>query len=156
MGGRTIATRFGVLGAMSRRHRTSRHDGVQKERMGMPAPLLKLLVLKTPQVDRMLAFYRTLGIELNEEKHGTGPVHYAGKVGDTVLEIYPLPPGSTSDATTRLGFIVASLTAVVDAFREFGLVLTEPKMSTWGVRAVVRDPDGRAVEIYEAQPNQEV
>jgi hypothetical protein len=27
-------------------------------------------------------------------------------------------------------------------------VVTEPRMTPWGYRAVVRDPDGRAVELY--------
>src|SRR5947209_4628917 len=36
----------------------------------MTAPLVKLLVLKTPQGDWMRVFYQTLGIELTEEKHG--------------------------------------------------------------------------------------
>jgi hypothetical protein len=55
---------------------------------------LRLLVLKTPQVDRLRAFYQALGVELAEEQHGSGPVHYAGQVGDTVLEVYPLPDGA--------------------------------------------------------------
>ena len=42
---------------------------------------LKLVVLRTPQVDRLRAFYRALGVELAEERHGNGPLHFAGKVG---------------------------------------------------------------------------
>ncbi len=72
----------------------------------MASVSLKLLVLKTPQVDKLRAFYQALGIELAEEKHGTGPVHYAGTVGDAVLEVYPLPDAGTADTTTRLGFAV--------------------------------------------------
>jgi hypothetical protein len=49
---------------------------------------LKLVVLRTPQVDRLRAFYQALGVELAEEQHGGGPPHYAGRVGDAVLEIY--------------------------------------------------------------------
>ena len=51
---------------------------------------LKLLVLKTRQPDRLRTFYQAFGVELVEERHGSGPHHYAGQVGDTVLEIYPL------------------------------------------------------------------
>ena len=120
----------------------------------MTAPLLKRLALKTPHLEPMRAFYQAIGIAFAEEKHGNGPVHYAGKVGDTVVEIYPLPQG-TPDATTRLGFSVPSLTAVVAALRGLGLILTDLEPFRWGLRAVVRDPDGRAVELYEAQPNQE-
>ena len=117
----------------------------------MSAVSLKLLVLRTPQVDRLWAFYQALGIEMAEEKHGNGPVHYAGKVGDVVLEVYPLPDGGeVADTTTRLGFAVGKLGEVVQALRESGAAIAgEPKQTAWGLRAVVRDPDGRAVDLYQ-------
>jgi hypothetical protein len=112
---------------------------------------LSLVVLKTRQVEGLRRFYGALGIELAEERHGKGPAHYAGRVGDVVLEVYPLPKdGPSADATTRLGFIVAKVAEVVQAFRALGApVVTEPQATQWGFRAVVRDPDGRAVELYE-------
>jgi hypothetical protein len=111
---------------------------------------LKLLVLKTSQVDRLRAFYRYLGIDLTEERHGTGPLHHAGQVGDVVLEIYPLPDGGTADTTIRLGFAVDRLSEVVQALREARAVIaSEPTQTVWGLRAVVRDPDGRIVELYQ-------
>jgi len=68
----------------------------------MASVSLKLLVLKTPQVERLRAFYQALGIELAEERHGSGPVHHAGNVGEAVLEVYPLSDdGGTADTTTR-------------------------------------------------------
>jgi hypothetical protein len=118
----------------------------------MPAVSLKLLVLKTSQPDRLRAFYQVLGIKLAEEKHGSGPPHYAGQAGDTVLEIYPLlREGSVADTTTRLGFAVGKLAEAVSALRESGAVIaSDPEQSAWGLRAVARDPDGRAVELYQA------
>jgi hypothetical protein len=39
---------------------------------------------------------------------------------------------------------------VVQALKAVGTLLsTEPQATQWGVRAVVRDPDGRAVELYQ-------
>jgi lactoylglutathione lyase len=110
-----------------------------------------LVVLKTRQVESLRRFYGSLGIEFAEEQHGTGPVHFAGRVGDVVLELYPLPEGNTSaDSTTRLGFTVEKLDDVVQTLQTVkALVVTEPQMTTWGFRAVVRDPDGRAVELYQ-------
>ena len=65
---------------------------------------LSLVVLKTREVDSLRRFYNALGVELTEEQHGKGPLHFAGPVGDVVLELYPLPEKSTpTDATTRLG-----------------------------------------------------
>jgi hypothetical protein len=40
---------------------------------------LTLLVLKTRQVEQLRLFYQTLGVELVQEQHGKGPVHYAGR-----------------------------------------------------------------------------
>jgi hypothetical protein len=112
---------------------------------------LSLLVLKTRQVDNLRKFYGTLGIALSEEQHGKGPIHHAGRIGDTVLEIYPLPDdGSLADTTTRLGFIVENLGEVVEALHSLGAVVASKQQTTeWGFRAVVRDPDGRAIELYQ-------
>jgi lactoylglutathione lyase len=97
---------------------------------------LKLLVLKTGQVDRLWAFYQALGVELAEERHGSGPVHYAGKVGEVVLEVYPLPAGATADTTTRLGFAVQDLVQVVQALRDAGAVVVNgPQQTAWGPRS---------------------
>jgi predicted enzyme related to lactoylglutathione lyase len=112
---------------------------------------LSLLVLKTRQVDRLRSFYNALGIELAEEQHGKGPVHYAGRVGELVLELYPLPDdGSSVDTTTRLGFSIENLAEAVEALQATGApVVPQPQETPWGYRAVVRDPDGRAVGLYE-------
>jgi lactoylglutathione lyase len=116
----------------------------------MAGVLLRLLVLKTRQLDALRAFYGALGIELVEEKHGQGPIHYAGRLGDVVLEVYPLPEAHSADATTRLGFAVERLTEVVDTLQTLGAVIvTQPQETAWGRRALVRDPDGRAIELYQ-------
>ena len=93
------------------------------EVLGVPcvaAIQLKLLVLKTRQVDKLRAFYHILGVEFAAKRHGDGPLHYAGRVGETVLEIYPLAGRLAPDAAIRLGFAVADLDAVVQAVRGSG------------------------------------
>jgi predicted enzyme related to lactoylglutathione lyase len=71
-----------------------------------------------------------------------------------MLEVYPLlEDGAATDATTRLGFAVASVVEVVQALQALGTpVVTEPQTTKWGFRGVVRDPDGRAIEIYQLSP----
>lgn len=112
---------------------------------------LSLVVLKTRQVDALRTFYGAIGIDFAEEQHGRGPVHFAGRVGDVVLEVYPLSKRDASaDATTRLGFVVEGLSEVVESLRALDAPIdTEPRNTEWGLRAVARDPDGRAVELYE-------
>lgn len=112
---------------------------------------LSLLVLKTRQVERLRQFYHALGIDFNEEQHGKGPVHFAGRVDGLVLEIYPLADdGFVADPSTRLGFAAENLAAAIDRLKKVGFELvTSPRQTAWGLQAVVRDPDGRAVELTE-------
>ncbi len=113
------------------------------------SPSLKLLVLKTDAVERLRDFYARLGFEFIEEQHSNGPRHWSAPVGDGILEVYPLPEDGSVDATTRLGFGVSDVKEVVESVRQLAEVVSEPKQTQWGLRAVVRDPDGRAVELYE-------
>ena len=111
-----------------------------------------LLVLKTQQLEKLRAFYSKLGIEFCEEQHGDGPTHFAGKVGSAVLEIYPLPDGGQVDSSTRLGFFVKDLGFVLESlWRNKFCELKKAKQTQWGYRSVVRDPDGRAVELCQQQ-----
>jgi predicted enzyme related to lactoylglutathione lyase len=120
----------------------------ESSRTVMTKPSLALVVLKTHQIESVLAFYRTLGVEFVEERHGKGPLHYAGQVGQTVFEIYPAKENESVDAATRLGFHVVQLTQTFELLRSSGApIISEPKLSEWGTRAVLRDPDGRAVEL---------
>ncbi|WP_254506884.1 VOC family protein [Anatilimnocola floriformis] len=114
------------------------------------AVMLSLLVLKTRQLERLKDFYENLGIEFVEEKHGDGPLHFAGKLGDAVFEIYPLASGE-ADATTRLGFVVDDLDDISERLQRLQSVpLKQPKQTEWGRRLVVKDPDGRSVELYQS------
>ena len=78
-----------------------------------------------------------------------GPVHFAGCVGSTVIEIYPLRGESTPvDTSTRLGFAVENLTDILHTLQETGApVVIDTNATTKHSHAVVRDPDGRAVEL---------
>ena len=110
-----------------------------------------LLVIKTSQPERVRDFYEGLGLQFREECHGKGPVHFAATVRDTVFEIYPLPKSvAQADATTRLGFRIPSLDLIIGALKAAGVaVVSEPQHSEWGYRAVVKDPDGRSVELTQ-------
>ncbi len=117
----------------------------------MPEPRLNLLVVKTHQLGKLKAFYSSLDISFAEERHGDGPMHLAGRVGDLVLELYPLPAAAgPADGTTRLGFAVPDLDAALRSLEAVGAVpVGQPKTTPWGRKAVVRDPDGRAVDLVE-------
>jgi lactoylglutathione lyase len=112
---------------------------------------LTLLVLKTRQVEHVRRFYQALGIALVEEQHGKGPIHFAGRVGEVVIEVYPLPDdGSPVDSSIRLGFDVDNVAAIIEALTAAGARIVTPLQDTaWGYQAVVRDPDGRIVALTQ-------
>jgi lactoylglutathione lyase len=112
---------------------------------------LRLLVLRSKPIERLRDFFRALGVSLAAERHGNGPLHYAGDLGGVVLELYPLDPDAPSDHhPLRLGFTVDDLAATLHTLETLdAAIISEPRKSEWGVRAVVRDPDGRAVELYQ-------
>lgn len=118
----------------------------------MAGPILRLVVLRTGQLERLREFYTTFGIEFAAERHGSGPLHYAGTLGAAVLELYPVgEPHTPADTTTRLGFAVEDLNGVMRTLAAAGVQIVRPATdSDWGRRAIVLDPDGRSVELYQA------
>ncbi len=115
------------------------------------------IVLFAGDAERTAAFYRALGIPLDDEDHGDGPVHRAADVGGVHFAVFQAAGDPASRAPTWRdagsdfqGFFVASLENTVGALRAFGAsILTEHEARPWGCRAIAEDPDGRAVEINQ-------
>lgn len=104
---------------------------------------------------RAVSFYRHLGIEFTLHSHGTGPEHYASLTSDFVLEIYPATSSKARTENLRLGFLVPELDAKVESLRGFLVtVVSEPKESEWGRRAVLLDFDGNTIELLEVATTQ--
>jgi predicted enzyme related to lactoylglutathione lyase len=112
---------------------------------------LSLLVLKTDQIEQVRNFYQGLGLAFQEEKHGNGPIHFSARIQDTVVEIYPLPKAvPQADMTTRLGFRIENLDATIQKLKEKGgKVVSEAQPKGSGFAAIVKDPDGRSVELTQ-------
>lgn len=95
-------------------------------------------------------FYELLGIHFQREQHGSGPVHWASDLDGLVLEVYPAKTEGETDGTTRLGFEVEDAAVVLNNLRSSGVkVISDLQESKWGLRAEVRDPDGRSVELVQ-------
>lgn len=111
---------------------------------------LNLLVIRAADPRRLCRFYEALGFEFVEEQHGSSPIHHASKQDDWVFEIYPRQEHEPATVGTRLGFKVSSLQAAVDALSDAdGALLSGPKMTSFGNRAVFQDPEGHKVELIE-------
>lgn len=109
------------------------------------------IMLCTEKMDLVAAFYRAVGVELVQEQHGAGPVHFSFS-SNICLEIYP--PRQPADA----GFVLrvdvpdidAAMSLVREAFTYQGLVVSETQALKTGKKSILRDPDGRVVELFQA------
>ena len=111
---------------------------------------LNLIVLRSANLPRATAFCERLGLQFARRRHGSGPEHFAAELGGGVFEVYPQAAGGPSTPGTRIGFSVSSLDAAIAALHEYpGAVISPPKNSEWGRRAVIADPDGHRVELLQ-------
>lgn len=111
---------------------------------------LRLLVIRTASLPAMASFYERLGLSLEYHSHGGSPMHYSGKIGETVIEIYPLAKGQEQpDKNLRIGFTLAGFDEVIAKLQTAGDVFAAaPAQTAFGYCAIVIDPDGRKVELY--------
>jgi predicted enzyme related to lactoylglutathione lyase len=104
---------------------------------------------------RSAAFYRAIGIPLEDEQHDQGPLHYARELGAVHFAVYPTTSqGSAPDwresGSTFPGFYVDSLdTAAASLSLLHAPILQEHEQMPWGCRIVAQDPDGRPIEVNQ-------
>jgi lactoylglutathione lyase len=116
---------------------------------------LAAIVLFTERLDQSVAFYRSLGVPLENEEHGDGFVHAAGDIGGVHVAVMPAAVSGSaarwrSAGSTFVGLWVASLDDAIAALEPLGAeVLLGHQDCEWGCRFVVADPDGRAVEVNQ-------
>jgi len=112
---------------------------------------LRLLVIRTPDMPKLADFYSLLGLTFEYHKHGKSPIHYFASIGSTTLEIYPLSKGQTeADKDLRLGFAVDNFENILQVLKEKNTeFLSEPMQTDYGFMTIIKDPDGRKIELYE-------
>lgn len=117
----------------------------------MTSARLNLIVIRSEEPARTVGFYELLGLRFQEEQHGTGPVHWAADADGVIVEVYPAL-SSAVDSETRLGFEVPDIESVLVSLRDHSLeVVSDLKQTPWGLRAVIKDPNGRSVELVQQQ-----
>jgi lactoylglutathione lyase len=111
---------------------------------------VNLLVLRCKDIDLTRRFYEQLGLAFVEEKHGTGPQHYAWESGGFVLELYPAAEGQPPD-NVRIGFSTALLADLAGNLRHNSdaSVLKPPYATADRLVMLLQDPDGRKVEVSQ-------
>lgn len=113
---------------------------------------LNLITICSCDIDKAVLFYEAIGLRFSKHAHGNGPSHYCSEDGGVVFEIYPQGAEKMPTRDTRLGFAVPSVDAMISNLSELGAQLVSPpKDSPWGRRAVVADFDGHRVEFVAAK-----
>ena len=114
---------------------------------------LRLLVIRTASMPAVASFYERLGLVLEYHSHDGSPMHYSGKAGETIIEIYPLAKGQEQpDKNMRIGFSLADFDTVIENLKAAGVDFVSPPAQTpFGYCAIVHDPDGRKVELYREE-----
>jgi catechol 2,3-dioxygenase-like lactoylglutathione lyase family enzyme len=107
-----------------------------------------LLVLRCRDLERSRAFYQLFDLAFSAHAHGKGPTHYAHETPDFVLELYPAPSSDYTDQTA-IGFAVDDLAALHAQLISAGLNPGAISKESWGTTFVIRDPDGRRVELKQ-------
>lgn len=113
---------------------------------------LGLIVLRTKNIHKTVAWYGVIGIPIEKEKHEKSKSTYTADLEGLVLEFLPLSEEMPApEPNVRLGFVVSDLEKTLGELKTMGTVVINPPQSTSrGFRAVVRDPDGRSIELYKA------
>lgn len=118
----------------------------------MNAITLNLVVLRFRDIARAEAFYSRLGLHFTRHRHGKGAEHFAAELPGGVFELYPQTADSPSTLGTRIGFTVPSVDAVIAALGDYPeAIISAPKDSEWGRRAVLADPDGHRIELIQSK-----
>lgn len=109
---------------------------------------LNLLVVLVKNLDHTAAFYNKLGITFDRHRHGNGPEHLAAVLTGCVLEFYPTT--SSAIQPIRFGVKAPNLDAAIPSFQDTPeAIISPPKPSPWGRRAVLQEPDGHKIELTE-------
>lgn len=123
----------------------------------VPQPEVRIdaLILHAREPARTVAFYRALGLALEEEHHGDGPVHWACDQGGAHIAVFPADVSGLSAADLsapglKFGLRVRSVDEAMAAGVAAGGTIARPAdTAPWGRSGVLRDPDGRLVELNQ-------
>ena len=110
---------------------------------------INLIVIRTDKPKELSEFYEQIGMNFKYHQHGKGTWHYSTEIGKTVFEIYPLMKNQESpDKSLRLGFTIENLDEIIENFKKQNIeIVRESKESEWGYFAIVKDLDGRKIEL---------
>jgi catechol 2,3-dioxygenase-like lactoylglutathione lyase family enzyme len=108
---------------------------------------LSLLVLRCKDIGACKRFYEGFGISFVTEKHGEGPEHFSAEDSGFIFELYPAAGGPADQ--TGLGFETHDLDGLHAQFRKNQFAPREIRETELGRMFILRDPDGRRIEVRQ-------
>ncbi len=109
---------------------------------------LNLVVLRCGDIERARRSTNCSACGFSKHAHAAGPEHYAHEDEAGVLELYPQKAGAAPDAT-GLGFGTRRDRGATRTPAGSGPRPGPVRDNPWGRTFVVRDPDGRRIELKE-------
>ena len=122
----------------------------------MPLKMIDALVLYANDLEKTVAFYRSIGLTLETEEHDGGPIHFVCELEGAHFAIYEAKEKNEArrraqGGGAQIGFRTDSLDSTMTLAQAAGAkILIAPQSVPWGKRAVLEDPDGRPIELNEA------
>jgi len=118
---------------------------------------INLIVIRTDKPKELSEFYEQIGMKFEYHQHGKGTWHYSIEIGKTVFEIYPLMKNQEiPDKSLRLGFTIENLDETIENLKKRNVeIVREPKESEWGYFAIIKDLDGRKIELKNEASRQQ-
>lgn len=116
---------------------------------------INLIVIRTDKPKELSEFYMQIGMKFEYHQHGKGSWHYSTEIEETIFEIYPLLKNQeVPDKSLRIGFQIKDLdnliiNLIINLKKKKVEIFKEPKDSEYGYFAVIKDLDGRKIELIE-------
>lgn len=109
-----------------------------------------LLVIRSPDPDRLANFYGHFGLAFTYHKHGKGPYHYSAEHQGWVFEIYPSKHEHDDVDSVMLGFELKGVDLLLKTLAEYGgEIVKDLHKTNYGWQAIIKDLDGRKIILQE-------
>lgn len=114
------------------------------------------IFISTKNMERLVEFYRTLGVPLKVNDHGRG-LHAEANLGDVHFALQPWTTQETARSNISYSFFVPNLESYCRDLESKGLTLTkQPTPQPFGgVIAEIYDPDGNHIFLNRWQSEEE-
>lgn len=115
-------------------------------------PMLTSIIINTPHAKEMLLFYGRLGLEFQSKQISKGGQCHKAFLGPVELTLYEAAPGKRTAPDVQLTLRIQDLEKVVKDLCAIPGVqsLMDPTLLPDGNKAILLDPDGRAIELIES------